>query len=87
MPLCSYLVIPEAGRGEQVAVRLASLSGCSVERAQNRELLILLTETEDASQEGELRRSLGQVEGVQSMVLTFGKVDASDVTRAGAPTL
>ena len=72
MPIFSYLVLPDAGAAGAVAERLAAIPGCEVERAENRELLILLTETSGDDEEQALRASLADVEGIRALSLTFG---------------
>lgn len=75
MPIRSYLVFPDAGQTGAVADRLSALPGCDVVPAENREVLLLVTETEDAAAEEALRRRLESVDGVRAMVLAFGDVD------------
>jgi nitrate reductase NapAB chaperone NapD len=74
MAICSFVVVPDRGAAPAVARRLASLPGCEVFPAENRELLILLTEA--AGEQGRLlHRSLAEVEGVQALLLTFGEIE------------
>lgn len=75
MPILSYLVLPVAGAADQVARRLAAIPGCEVARAENRDLLILVTETAGATEEQELQGALAELEGVRAVSLTFGDVD------------
>jgi nitrate reductase NapAB chaperone NapD len=72
VPILSYVVIPSDGATGQVAGRLASLPGCEVARAANRDLLLLVTETGSEREERELHAALSRVEGIRSMILTFG---------------
>jgi len=74
LPILSYLVLPVAGAAEQVARRLAAIRGCDVTRAENRDLLILVTETSGEDEERTLRASLEELEGVRAMSLTFADV-------------
>ena len=80
MPICSYVVIPERGRGGELAKRLARLPGCQVTASSNRELLLLVTDTGHAEEEAALREALSRLEGVEQVVLSFGElpVVASD---------
>ncbi len=75
MPICSYLVIPEAGAADRVRDRLAEMPGCEPVRAENRELVILVTDTPGLEEERELRSRIEAVGGVQALLMTFGEID------------
>ena len=75
MPICSYLVVPEPGAGERVRRRLSVIDGCEVTVAENRELLILITDTSDLEQEEELRAEVEGMDGIQALLFTFGEID------------
>jgi nitrate reductase NapAB chaperone NapD len=75
MAVCSYLVIPEEGATDAVEARLAALPGCETSRAENREVILLVTDTEGAEQETSLRQQLESVDGVLAMIFTFGEID------------
>jgi nitrate reductase NapAB chaperone NapD len=77
MPVCSYVVIPREGAVAAVEARLLALPGCEVVRAENRDLLLLVTDTADAEQEQALTRTLESMDGIASMVLTFGELDGA----------
>jgi nitrate reductase NapAB chaperone NapD len=76
MAVCSYLVIPDTRTpARALAGRLAGVPGCEVTPAENREVLVLVTETETAEEERALRARLEAVEGVAALVFTFGEID------------
>lgn len=75
MAICSYLVIPARGAAVDVAARLSALPGCEVVRAENRELLILLTESGSPEEEESLRQQVEAVDGIHALILTFGDID------------
>ena len=75
MPICSYLVVPEDGATDVVHDRLEKISGCDVARAENREVLILVTETPGFEEENELRANVEAMEGIEALMLTFGEID------------
>jgi nitrate reductase NapAB chaperone NapD len=81
MAVCSYLVTTGAGRVRGVAKALAALPGCEVVMAENRDLLLLVTDTAGPDEERALHARLGQVPGIRSVVLTFGQL----VPEAGPP--
>lgn len=75
MPICSYLVIPREREGDRVHRRLSALTGCDVVRARNRDVLILVTETDGLEREAELRASVEAMDGIEAVLLTFGEID------------
>jgi nitrate reductase NapAB chaperone NapD len=80
MPICSYLVIPEAGAARQVAGELSRIPGCEVVPAENHDLLVLITETSDPKQDQALRSRVEGLRGIEALMLTFGEiVSDSDV--------
>lgn len=74
MPILSYLVLPVPGAADQVARQLMAIPGCEVVRAENRDLLILVTETAGDAEEQVLRASLAETAGIRAVSLTFGDV-------------
>jgi nitrate reductase NapAB chaperone NapD len=75
MPVCSYVVIAEPGETAAVQERLSSLPGCETVRAENREVLLLVTDTAGALQEEQLRRSIEATPGILTVVLAFGDLE------------
>jgi nitrate reductase NapAB chaperone NapD len=83
MPVCSYLVIPEEGATEEVAARLGALPGCDVAPAENRDLLLLVTDTPGPEEDTALRDRLEAMEGIHALILAFGEIDPE--THQGDP--
>jgi nitrate reductase NapAB chaperone NapD len=75
MPVCSYLVIPEPGAKNQVRRRLERAEGCEVVEAENRDLLILLTDTPGLEEEALLRSTVEEIDGIEALLFTFGQID------------
>ena len=75
MPVCSYLVIPEAGAGDRVRRDLEALPECDVVAAENQDVLILVTDTVGLAEEERLRVSVEAMDGIQTLLLTFGEID------------
>jgi nitrate reductase NapAB chaperone NapD len=74
MAICSYLVIPEPGQAASVQARLESLPGCDVVPSLDHEILLLVTDTPDDAADRALRDRIEALDGLQSLVLTFGEV-------------
>ena len=73
MTIQSYLVYPEAGRGPTVAAALRALQGCSeVVPAENRDLLVLVTETGSGDEQKRLEASLEDLAGVACLAMVGG---------------
>lgn len=77
MAICSYLVIPAAGAGQTLAARLEALPGCEVARAENRDVLLLVTDTAGPEEERALHAALNQLDDLHGLVLTFGEIAAA----------
>lgn len=75
MPICSYLVIPEEGATAKVRARLEEIPACLVVAAENRDVLILVTETGGLEAEEELRSAVEATDGIQALLFTFGEID------------
>jgi nitrate reductase NapAB chaperone NapD len=76
VPICSYLVIAQAGEAGALARRLEEIPGCQAVRASNRDVLLLVTETPGVVEEVALRTAIEGLPGLQAVVLTFGELDA-----------
>jgi nitrate reductase NapAB chaperone NapD len=75
MAICSYVVFPQQGRAREVFRRLSRIRNCEVVPAENRSLMILLTDTETVADEQALQQQLNSIEDIECMALTFGEVD------------
>ena len=75
MPICSYLVISEPGASALVAERLTALPECDVVSAENRDVLILVTDTLGLEEESALRGRVEALDGIRALLLTFGEID------------
>jgi nitrate reductase NapAB chaperone NapD len=78
MEICSYLLIAEPGAAEPLARRLAALPGCDVARACNRDVLLLVVESDSPEAQEALRGRIAEMTEVQALALTFGEVAAED---------
>jgi len=78
MPVCGYVVLPRAGQAGSTAQELSRLPGCQVYPAENRELLLLVTDTDSFSADEALRARVEALDGVQALLLTFGEIQPAD---------
>ena len=72
MSVCSYVVYTEAGQKGTVLQRLTKLKGCTAEPVPEQEMIVLMTETEDATEEKMLQKALNGTPGIEAMLLAFG---------------
>ena len=72
MPVKSYLAYPHDGRKTELIQSLSALSGCEVIPAENHDLLVLVTETEDNFQEKELREKLDAIDSMKLLTMVSG---------------
>ena len=76
MPVFSYLAYPKQGSKEQLLSDLSALDYCEAMPADNREVLILVTDTPDDQTEKELQQKLKALKSLESLGMTFGHADA-----------
>ena len=75
MPVFSYLAYPAIGEKEKLIDDLNNLAYCNVTPAENRDVLILVTDTPDEQTEKTLQKKLSELPSLQSFNMTFGHVD------------
>jgi nitrate reductase NapAB chaperone NapD len=75
MPICSYLLTPRQGKLTTVQDSLAQLPGVEVYAADDRELLVVVTETADQVQEDDLNEKMNAIEGIDCLALSFGAMN------------
>ncbi len=72
MPIKSYLVHPHDGKKDILIDKLTSLNHCEVIPAENKELLILVTDTDSKSEEDILREKLDNLSDIKHLALVSG---------------
>ncbi len=75
MPIFGYVAIPEKGKLDTLCIELQATQHCEVIRAENREILILVTDTPDEPTEKALKEKLKAIKHIQSLSMTFGYND------------
>ena len=75
MPIFSYLAIPTNGAKEALCADLATLSHCEIIVSDNKEVVVVVTDTPDEATEDKLQKSLKNLQSLQSLSLTFGYDD------------
>jgi nitrate reductase NapAB chaperone NapD len=75
MPIFSYLAYPIQGAKEKLLKDLNSLAHCEAIPSENKDILVLITDTPNDDQEKELQKMLKQLSSLQSLGMTFGHGD------------
>jgi len=76
VPIKSYIAWPRTGNGAALSSKLAALPGCEVHGAENRDILLLITDTSDDSAEDALQTELGRIEALECLTLVAGVGEA-----------
>lgn len=72
MAVFSYLAHPKPGQGRELAARLRDVPGCEVVPSEGYELMVLVTETGDESEEKRLQERLDSLDDLESLAMVFG---------------
>ncbi len=72
MPIKSYLAHPHSGKKNELIEALSSIEQCEIMPAQNKEVLILITETEDKTEEAMLKEKLETIESLKLLAMVSG---------------
>ena len=72
MTIQSYLVYPEPGRIAALTATLARIPGCEVIASENRDLLVLVTETPDEAAQKNLEARLETLDGAACLAMVGG---------------
>lgn len=78
MPIFSYLAIPQRGAKEALHRELSNLEHCRIVPADNRDIIVLVTDTPDEQAEKRLQQTLKDLRSLQSLSMTFGYDEKND---------
>jgi nitrate reductase NapAB chaperone NapD len=74
MPVCSYLIHPAPGRAARVIEALERLPHCRAQKAEEHDLIVLVTDTSSLREEEGLRKAVQAMPEVRHCTLTFGEI-------------
>lgn len=72
MIIKSYLVFPISDRISELEQALSNIPACEITPSTNREVLILVTETENETAEKALEQQLHSIPSLQTLTLVSG---------------
>lgn len=75
MPIFSYVAIPANGDKETLCADLIAMQHCEVIPADNKDVIVLVTDTPDENTEKKLQQTLKNLQSLQSLSLAFGYDD------------
>ncbi|WP_428744966.1 hypothetical protein [Tenacibaculum sp.] len=72
MPIKSYLAHPHDGKKEELIQALSNLNHCDVIPAENKDVLVLITETETNAEEDILKQKLETISSLKLLAMVSG---------------
>lgn len=72
MPIKSYLAHPYDGKKQELINAISTLTQCEIFPAANKELLVLVTDTEDENQETILKEKLEAIASLKLLAMVSG---------------
>ncbi len=75
MPIFSFLAYPEKGMKDQLIADLSTIAYCEIKPSENKDVLILLTDTPDEETHKSLMDTIKTIGSLQSLSMTFGHTD------------
>ncbi len=72
MRIKSYLAYPQEGRKEELARSISNVEGCAVIPAKNRDVLIVITDSENQAADDRLRQRLECTESLKWLAMVSG---------------
>jgi nitrate reductase NapAB chaperone NapD len=75
MPIFSFLAYPENNMKDTLINDLSAMQYCGVKPSDNKDVLILLTDTPDEETNKKLIDSIKELESLQSLSMAFGHTD------------
>ncbi|WP_347923102.1 hypothetical protein [Pontimicrobium sp. SW4] len=72
MPIKSYLAHPHEGKKEELIKALSAINACEVIPAQNKDLLIVVTDTETKSEEEIVKEQIEAIKALKLLAMVSG---------------
>lgn len=75
MPIKSYIAYPLPNQKQTLSTALNSISSCEVTESENEDLIILVTDTANNTEEEELEQKLSELPSLLSLAMVSGVSD------------
>ncbi|WP_136481303.1 hypothetical protein [Cognatitamlana onchidii] len=72
MPIKSYLAHPHDGQKDELIKALSQLSVCDVIPAENRDLLIVVTDTDNKDQDQQIKEKIEAIDSLKLLAMVSG---------------
>ncbi|MBJ6367267.1 hypothetical protein [Snuella sedimenti] len=72
MPIKSYLAHPHTGKKNALITALSKIANCEVIPAENRDLLIVVTDTNSKVEDENLKETIEAIESLKLLVMVSG---------------
>lgn len=69
MPIKSYIAIPNSGQKEILRKELSKIKGCEITSAENKDVLVVVTETSSEAEDKKLFKRLNEMKPLQLLTL------------------
>ncbi len=76
MPIFSFLAYPETNMKDELIKTLSQMQYCEIKASENKDVLILLTDTPDEETNKDLIDTIKDLKSLQSLSMTFGHIDS-----------
>lgn len=80
MPIKSYLAIAKDGSKRDLQQVISKLPGCEVTPAENKNVLVIITETRSAAEDEQLLKKLKSLDQLQMLTLVSAFSNQSELT-------
>ena len=72
MPIKSYLAHPQDGKKADLINALSKMANCEVIPAENKDLLIVVTDTDDLTEDEQLKEAIEAIDSLKLLALVSG---------------
>lgn len=72
MPIKSYLAHPHDGKKADLINALSNMANCEVIPAENKDLLIVVTDTDDLTEDEQLKEAIEAIDSLKLLALVSG---------------
>lgn len=72
MPVKSYIIIPQSDQKQRLIDEIGNMDGCEIHPAENQEVLVLVTDTENESDDKTLFAQIESNQNIKHISLVSG---------------